>query len=1102
MKKLSKPIAVVVPLTLLFGALAPTAASAAPNDGYPYDQPGDKQYVSNTNVLERVSPNGGNNQSYKVTAPRAAADATFTTASIAVDGVKDDAWDAATSYPIGNKFTANMSASAPTATTDGTLRLLWDGPVLYALVEVKGDSTKSDTGTPTWNTGAYTPTTDGLFVNMDVYNDQWGLETDTQGAFFLGANPSLTAVTSFNNAGIPSLGSFFNPNNQDYSTRLKAFKSSGYTAGDGVNYTYEFALQMEGWGDGWDRSLANGTKIGLEVGAFNQGQSFTYWSKTQNIAGQEGGSNLPNSERIRNRDWGVVTLAGWDGTTPFAYSGWRADEDIRFWNSKSNPGGSGNGTAATNNGDSSAVWTPDSKARMVTAKADYLAIRDSATATRAQKEAAVLDVAKAFAGLRWGDTTFPDPRDLPELQTLPNALQFFDTTKGTNGMVTTPAEWTQRKKELLDLAQFYEYGYKPQLGTDYTVNVVTNAYAGTGNATVTAQVVPTNANFNGGAPVNITIAVTMPASVPGGGKAAVAFGGGYTANGIANVAFPNWGSDNRTDTGAWGNPNRTGTFYTLFPYSRNSTSADSSILIANATAVSVYLDALEAAVAQNSALAAKIDPTRAVTKGFSIAAKNAFVAAIFDDRVKAVVAGGAGATGPANWRYNAQGQEYSFTGTDYYNPGAENVVAHGTEGPGNSYRHNRVRETELFRHFMPYGHMYDHEDGSYAYGDYSRLPFDQSLLVATLAPERAIIIDSNLNDYNDGSMTDNMSLQIAKSVYDNLGVNGADYVKFNIGKYVSAGDPHGAASATPEGKYLSDLLYGTHTLTADEAARLNTDPYALKVSDGQTQNPYDYYWGGYNSITGGQGGVAGSDGWYYSGFDTELAGLRATVAQSGLSSSAASDLNAKLDEVVKLLAQAKQPQAAEKFASGFVVKVKSLKSGGQLSATQAATLITAADQLILAINTTPNLVPAWSASVVFDSGDHVTYNGSLYLATYWTQNQTPGDPNGAWQEIAVNSDGVAIWTASRIFNSGDVVSYDGKTWRAQWYTRNQAPGDANGPWVEVAPQPADGSPAAWASTTIYNAGDRVSYSGHVYEAKWWTRNQVPGDEYGPWKLIS
>jgi hypothetical protein len=256
-----------------------------------------------------------------------------------------------------------------------------------------------------------------------------------------------------------------------------------------------------------------------------------------------------------------------------------------------------------------------------------------------------------------------------------------------------------------------------------------------------------------------------------------------------------------------------------------------------------------------------------VTKGFSIGGKIAFVAAVFDERVKVVINGGSGATGPANWRYNAQGQTYDFSDTPFYNPGADRIIAHGTEGPGNSYRHNRVRETELFRHFMPYGHMYDHEEGSYGYGHYDRLPFDQTSLVATLAPDRAILIDTNLNDYNDGAMTDNMSLEIARSVYRVLGVDPDDFVKFNNGNYVSERDPHGAASAEPEGKFLSDFFFGTHLLTDAEAQRLNTDPYSLPVSNGRTQSPYDYYWGGFNTITGGKDGVAGDDGWYSYAFD-------------------------------------------------------------------------------------------------------------------------------------------------------------------------------------------------------------------------------------------
>lgn len=949
MKSIIRSLAIIAPAVLLCAVVAPAAAAADTPGAYGYDQPGDKNYVSNTNVLERFSPDGGNNQSYKVVADRAQAKAAFTTKPITVDGVVDPAWSAATSYPIGNKFDTAMSGSAPNATATGALKLMWDGPVLYGLVQVSGDTTESDSGTPNWNTASYTPNTDGLFVSMDVYNDQWGVETDTQGTFFGGANPALTSVTSFNNPGIPSLGSFFNPSNQDYSTRLQGFKSSGYTPGSGVNYTYEFALQIGGWGDQPDRVLKDGTQIGLDVGVFDQGRSFTYWSKTQSFAGYEGGSNLPNSERIRNRDWGVVTLDGWDGHTPFAYTGWGADEDIRFWNSKSNPGGSGNGTQPGADGDGSTVWTPASKNAFVQAKAAYLAIKDSPSASRADKEAAVRAVTNAFAGLRWGDTKYPDPHDLPQLQTLPSAYTFFDPAKGTNGQVTNSAQWQQRKQEILDLAQFYEYGYKPKLGVDYTIDVLTNSYDGTGNPVVTARVVPTNANFAGGVPVDISIPISLPASVPGGGKAAVGFSTNFTANGIANITFPNWAGDNRTDAGAWGNPNRVGTFYTLFPYQRNSTSADSSILIANATAVSVYLDALQAAVEANPALAGKIDPGTAVTKGFSINGKEAFVAAVFDDRVKAVVAGGAGATGPANWRYNAQGQEFDFSGTPYYNLGAEDIVSHGTEGPGNSYRHNRVRETELFRHFLPYGHEYDHQDGSYGYGDYSQLPFDQSDLVATLAPDRAIIIDTNLNDYNDGAVTDNMSLEVAKSVYDNLGVNGSDFVKFNSGNYVSSGDPHGAASATPEGHYLSDLLYGTKTLTADESARLNTDPYSLKVSDGQKQNPYDYYWGGYNTITGGSSGVGGADGWYFSGFTSELAGLRSAVAGLGLNHGRTNALTVKLDQVAELQAKGKSAEAASDLG-GFVTQVSAFGGSGIIRSAAAGRIVSDAQQIVLYLN--------------------------------------------------------------------------------------------------------------------------------------------------------
>jgi 5'-nucleotidase len=90
--------------------------------------------------------------------------------------------------------------------------------------------------------------------------------------------------------------------------------------------------------------------------------------------------------------------------------------------------------------------------------------------------------------------------------------------------------------------------------------------------------------------------------------------------------------------------------------------------------------------------------------------------------------------------------------------------------------------------------------------------------------------------------------------------------------------------------------------------------------------------------------------------------------------------------------------------------------------------------------------PAWSASNVYTNGDKVTYQGSTWQALWWTQNQTPGDPYGPWQQISTAPDGTAIWTASRVFTTGAVVLYQGKRYEAKWWTRNQPPGDPWGPW--------------------------------------------------------
>jgi hypothetical protein len=93
--------------------------------------------------------------------------------------------------------------------------------------------------------------------------------------------------------------------------------------------------------------------------------------------------------------------------------------------------------------------------------------------------------------------------------------------------------------------------------------------------------------------------------------------------------------------------------------------------------------------------------------------------------------------------------------------------------------------------------------------------------------------------------------------------------------------------------------------------------------------------------------------------------------------------------------------------------------------------------------------PAWGASKVYNADDFVSYQGKFWKALWYTSNEAPGSKkNGAWQEWATADDGNAVWTASRVFNSGDKAWYQGTLYVAQWYTRGEAPGaKKNGPWT-------------------------------------------------------
>lgn len=99
---------------------------------------------------------------------------------------------------------------------------------------------------------------------------------------------------------------------------------------------------------------------------------------------------------------------------------------------------------------------------------------------------------------------------------------------------------------------------------------------------------------------------------------------------------------------------------------------------------------------------------------------------------------------------------------------------------------------------------------------------------------------------------------------------------------------------------------------------------------------------------------------------------------------------------------------------------------------------------------------------------------------------------------------IPVWDRKTIYTAGDEVLYDGSVWVAQWWTKGQKPGATPyGPWAEVGADVVCGDDTyqAWTNSWIYTGGETVEHEGKLWRAKYWTRNQEPGIPWGPWQKV-
>ncbi|KAH7923986.1 glycoside hydrolase family 18 protein [Leucogyrophana mollusca] len=86
-----------------------------------------------------------------------------------------------------------------------------------------------------------------------------------------------------------------------------------------------------------------------------------------------------------------------------------------------------------------------------------------------------------------------------------------------------------------------------------------------------------------------------------------------------------------------------------------------------------------------------------------------------------------------------------------------------------------------------------------------------------------------------------------------------------------------------------------------------------------------------------------------------------------------------------------------------------------VSSASSTSTSTAASTTATATSGSCSGVAAWASGTAYTAGDQVTYDGDLWTANYWTENDTPGDDSGSWTETGTCTSTAIARVKSRYF---------------------------------------------------------------------------------------
>ncbi len=775
-------------------------------------------------------------------------DSVFTTDRIIVDGIPDKAYsNSPKSLIVNRKDGLSDTDYTGAASASGTVQSVWDGRTLYIFVDV------SD-GTPAYNTSYagknkaeavgdgdvydwerlkngnqaewHTPGTytlgDAVEFSVDFWNDKVKKFQDDDGLFSITRDGYLTYY--FDGMVNNHSSAYAQTSNREYNNRIGAWAAR--EKDDGSGYCVELALELYAWDWDYDEKgylkahecpIKNGNTYGIDIMIGDAPADETarevriYWSHSDN--------SLPFSSKDYNADWGEITLTGWKGEA-FAFNDWNLINAIRCVESVSFKKG---------------VWSAETQRELDGALSNAKLVAGSPS--QVAVDTAVVRLICAVNGLRWADAKYPDPLDLMACFTLPDIFKFFDGSR-----VNSKADWERRRKEILDLAQFYEYGYKPKPPDRLEIESVAFtsedafSFVSWKNETQSYYKITVKVTY-GDISASAFFKLRLPDKIEEDARplpVILSFDAAveeYLARGFAVL---NISSSDITDDRNKPWEYRNGFMRSFFPYDRSSANEISNEMAA-AWECSIAIDTLEKLAADKLEIGEQgtadklLAPAKLAVTGFSICGKYAFVSAVFDERIGVCIPSAGGCTAASLYRYVIN-YKYGLT----WSWG----ISEGSEVMGDTIRHNPGRTIELFRRFLTPGRFYKMFNGAFGYGE--RLPYDHEELVATLAP-RAIILQSTIDDYADQSVGDALSLTLAKKIYDRLGYDGDMLVMQNFRDGTHHGDSyHGEDSPQRirTAEYLNWYFRGTK-ITDTTLKQLQTDPFYndfINGEDGYTRN--------------------------------------------------------------------------------------------------------------------------------------------------------------------------------------------------------------------------------------------------------------------------